>query len=189
MTSTLCAFLLLGQQSLPPSAWKVPEWVPSTVGRLKKEGLLVGYPDGLGYTRIAGANRYEYAVATHASFCYLQNSLVALREDLTSPKFRPSTPNQFSKAVNEDIAIMSTWKPLVSDIERLAVEFAPELLELKVPAGLAQEVRKLNATLSKVLSSAKPFTDVPSNHWAADATNTLKRAGILVGYPSGKFGD
>lgn len=188
MVSTLCAILALGQQPLPPSAWKVPEWVPTVIGNLKKEGLLVGYPDGLGYRRIEGANRYEYAVATHATYRYLQDSVGALRDELTSSRFRPSKPDQFTKAVIEDLALMSAWNPLVKDIERLAVEFTPELLELEVPKGFAEEVRQLKVSLAKLLSSSKPFADVPSNHWAAEATNTLKRAGVLVGYPSGKFG-
>lgn len=31
------------------------------------------------------------------------------------------------------------------------------------------------------------FPDVPANHWAYEALETLKRDGVLVGYPDGKF--
>lgn len=33
-----------------------------------------------------------------------------------------------------------------------------------------------------------PFTDVPTDHWAYDAVNTLQKDGILIGYPDGTFG-
>jgi len=31
------------------------------------------------------------------------------------------------------------------------------------------------------------FSDVPKGHWAYEATTTLKEAGLLKGYPDGKF--
>lgn len=34
---------------------------------------------------------------------------------------------------------------------------------------------------------ARPFPDVPANHWAYEAVNTLKEAGLLRGYPDGRF--
>ena len=33
--------------------------------------------------------------------------------------------------------------------------------------------------------TASPFRDVPPNHWAAQAVETLRKAGIVQGYPSG----
>ena len=33
-----------------------------------------------------------------------------------------------------------------------------------------------------------PFNDVPTDHWAYDAVNTLQRDGIVIGYPDGTFG-
>jgi len=32
-----------------------------------------------------------------------------------------------------------------------------------------------------------PFTDVPADHWAYEAVNSLQRDGILIGYPDGTF--
>jgi len=32
-----------------------------------------------------------------------------------------------------------------------------------------------------------PFTDVPTDHWAYDAINTLQKDGILIGYPDGTY--
>ena len=33
-----------------------------------------------------------------------------------------------------------------------------------------------------------PFNDVPTDHWAYDAVNTLQKDGIVIGYPDGTFG-
>lgn len=33
-----------------------------------------------------------------------------------------------------------------------------------------------------------PFADVPKEHWAYDAVNTLAQRGIVIGYPDGTFG-
>lgn len=45
-------------------------WVMRELGRLKKEGLLMGYPDGLGHPRYP-PTRYEFAVAVNATVEYL----------------------------------------------------------------------------------------------------------------------
>lgn len=55
-------------------------------------------------------------------------------------------------------------------------------------------MRKLIAAL--VLASAAivashaqaPFADVPKDHWAYEAVNTLAQRGIVIGYPDGTFG-
>lgn len=33
-----------------------------------------------------------------------------------------------------------------------------------------------------------PFNDVPTDHWAYDAVNTLQKDGIVIGFPDGTFG-
>lgn len=40
---------------------------------------------------------------------------------------------------------------------------------------------------SRVTPSGRPFPDVPVDHWAFDAVEKLRKAGIIVGYPSGTF--
>ena len=35
---------------------------------------------------------------------------------------------------------------------------------------------------------ANPFVDVPLNHWAYDAVQTLAAKGCVIGYPDGTFG-
>lgn len=38
-------------------------------------------------------------------------------------------------------------------------------------------------------NSMPPFDDVPADHWASQATQTLRDAGIVIGYPNGTFND
>jgi hypothetical protein len=35
---------------------------------------------------------------------------------------------------------------------------------------------------------AQPFPDVPRDHWAFGAVERLRKAGIVIGYPDGRFG-
>jgi hypothetical protein len=47
------------------------------------------------------------------------------------------------------------------------------------------------ATIAVVSSTAfaqAPFADVPKDHWAYEAVNTLAQRGIVIGYPDGTFG-
>jgi hypothetical protein len=37
-------------------------------------------------------------------------------------------------------------------------------------------------------ASSGPFADVPADHWAYQAVNTLKSDGIVIGYPDGTYG-
>lgn len=47
------------------------------------------------------------------------------------------------------------------------------------------------ATAALVVTTAHaqaPFADVPRDHWAYDAVNTLAQRGLIIGYPDGTFG-
>jgi hypothetical protein len=41
-------------------------------------------------------------------------------------------------------------------------------------------------TVDKVPVRSTPFPDVPVNHWAYDAVEQLRKAGIVRGYPPGQ---
>ena len=44
------------------------------------------------------------------------------------------------------------------------------------------------ASAVKPPTTDRPFSDVPKDHWAAAAVETLRRRGIVVGYPPAKPG-
>ena len=44
------------------------------------------------------------------------------------------------------------------------------------------------ATAATTAHAQAPFADVPRDHWAYDAVNTLAQRGLIIGYPDGTFG-
>jgi len=58
---------------------------------------------------------------------------------------------------------------------------------------LVAEISVLNPTIGDVMSaqatapSEMSFVDVPSDHWAYEAVQTLENIGVLIGHPGAKF--
>ena len=71
----------------------------------------------------------------------------------------------------------------------LTKQVAKDQQTIKALAGeLANVKDQLNRVLSLLDMSKKlPFSDVPADHWAKDAVDTLHGNGALKGYPDGKF--
>ena len=66
---------------------------------------------------------------------------------------------------------------ILSLLRRLAEEFAPELKHF----GFSMpDVRAR-------LAAPEPFPNVPPNHWARVSVETLRKAGVLVGFMDGTF--
>lgn len=62
----------------------------------------------------------------------------------------------------------------------------------KVIKAMADEMAAMKAQMSRVLnlldmSKKASFSDVPADHWAKDAVDTLHGNGALKGYPDGQF--
>ncbi len=65
----------------------------------------------------------------------------------------------------------------------------------KKPAHNAASAAELAGAVHSALLRAagqpagnRPFSDVPPDHWAATAVETLRRKGIVVGYPARTYG-
>ena len=158
----------------------VPDWALVALGRMKKEGLLVGYPDGLGHRE---PTRPACAVAVGASARYLDELLRKLRDEIKF-KFDLDHPNKMAK----DVDRVCLWPSQADDLLRLTIEFAPELLKLgEDTEAMSAMIRRDRNLLLALPERMRPFPDIPRDHWAAGAANALKRAGILVGYPDGHF--
>ena len=71
-------------------------------------------------------------------------------------------------------------------LQDLTQQFAPELARLGVNEEVAHT--RLSALKQNALHpvTARPFSDVPKDHWAAVAVETLRQRGIVVGYPVAK---
>jgi len=70
--------------------------------------------------------------------------------------------------------------------ERLAA--VPEGHWLREQAQqLLREIETGKINQPHVTAPDDPFPDVPTHHWAFDAVEKLRKAGIIIGYPSGTF--
>jgi hypothetical protein len=165
-------------------------WVIDALARLKKAGLLVGIyiPHG---ARMP--TRYEAAVAVHATCEYVKEATLDLSARLSSRKFRPGGVDPFTEGVLLDLSEIRSWVPALKDLEKLASTYSAELKSLDVPQvqhdseGFAKEVRRWAKLIAKLPTRVERFSDIPRGHWADEAIHALRRAGVLEGYPAGKF--
>ena len=65
--------------------------------------------------------------------------------------------------------------------KKLALLAGAGLLVLGAPAVTMAQAPATGAT-------SGPFADVPADHWAYTAVDTLQRAGIVIGYPDHTYG-
>jgi hypothetical protein len=104
----------------------VPEthWAYKELARMKQEGLLVGYPDGL-FRGGRPASRYELAVAIHAVWSNLRGQFdslkgqiddlssrlgnMATKDDLNALRDAISALQAQTKANSDDIAAFADW--------------------------------------------------------------------------------
>ncbi len=54
--------------------------------------------------------------------------------------------------------------------------------------GLGMLLGTPHISLAQGGAASGPFADVPADHWAYNAVDTLQKAGIVIGYPDGTYG-
>ncbi len=54
--------------------------------------------------------------------------------------------------------------------------------------GLGVLLGTPHVSLAQAGAASGPFADVPADHWAYQAVDTLQKAGIVIGYPDGTYG-
>ena len=67
---------------------------------------------------------------------------------------------------------------MVWSVALMSVLSGGQALAAENPADAQQSVRPVSP----------PFPDVPRNHWAFEAVERVRKAGIMIGYPDGTFG-
>lgn len=101
----------------------------------------------------------------------------------------------------QSLARVFTKKPFRDVIDRLDQDmkaldamrtlvlfYQPELALLGEDAtDYERRLDDLNRRPVPLPLTAKPFPDVPANHWAASAVETLRRKGIVAGYPNTSY--
>ena len=180
----------------------VPEnhWAYEALARLKKDGLLVGYPDGL-FRGPRPASRYELAVAIHAVYTNLRNVTDGLQSQVDALKNAGDSKADI-QALREQIAALQAqvnalkgYGDDIANLKKLADTFQNELHALGVDVDqlkkdlgdLARRVTALEAKKPAVdISGDANFFLVASN--SKDNTPGLSKDGRIEGLLLNKSG-
>ena len=202
LTAVLGAGLILpaiAQDQFPD----VPEnhWAYEALARMKKEGLLIGYPDGR-YNGTRPATRYELAVAMHSVFLRIKESesglttqIKALEDkiDKMSGKGGGDTSNFVTKeelqalkdalaALQNDLNTVKGWGDDIGALKKAADTFQKELQSLGVDVeAMKKDLADLNDRVT-VLEKKKPAVDIHGdlNLWIGAGNSRDRNAGLTV---------
>jgi len=141
----------------------VPEnhWAYEALARLKKDGLLVGYPDGL-FRGPRPASRYELAVAVHACYTNLRNVTDGLQSQIDALKNNTelqSLKDQLT-ALQSEVNAMKGYGDDIAALKKLTDTFQNELHALgadvdQIKKDLGDIARRVTA-----LEARKPAVDI-----------------------------
>jgi hypothetical protein len=166
----------------------VPEnhWAYEALARMKREGLLVGYPDGL-YRGSRSATRYEMAVAIHATYSYLKGLTDSLQAQIDELKRAPTgggsgvTREEFDNLKAAVTALQNDLNNLkaqdIADLRRMATTFERELSALGVDV---QQMKKDLADLADRVTNLE-------NRLPVDISGGIDFV-LLAGYGTDDFG-
>ena len=73
-------------------------------------------------------------------------------------------------------------------MKRIVTLCAGAAMLLSATLGVATMARAQDTTAPATGAASGPFADVPADHWAYQAVDTLQKAGIVIGYPDGTYG-
>jgi hypothetical protein len=184
LTAVLGAALVLpaaAQSNFPD----VPEnhWAYKELARMKAEGLLVGYPDGL-FRGGRPASRYEMAVALHALWMKLKGMHDGLKSQIDEllakieTKADKADVDNLRAAVEALQAGLGKFKPEdIAAMRRMIDEFGAEL------KALGADVKEMKAKLADLDDRVSDLEKALPISISGDA-NLL----ILAGYSDGRPG-
>jgi hypothetical protein len=141
----------------------VPEnhWAYEALARLKKDGLLVGYPDGL-FRGPRPASRYELAVAVHACYTNLRNVTDGLQSQIDALK--NNTELQALKdqvaALQNEVNAMKGYGDDIAALKKLTDTFQNELHALGADVDQMKKDMGDIARRVTALEAKKPAVDI-----------------------------
>jgi len=174
-------------------------WAYEALARLKKDGLLVGYPDGL-FRGNRPASRYELAVAIHATYVHLKSITDGLQAEIDALKNTPATDLQPLKdaiaQLQDEVNNMKGWGADIDNLKKLADQFQKELASLGVDVeGLKRDLADLAKRVGVLEAHRLPFdihgeTDMfliagASNNHEPGITVDGRPVGVRIPYATG----
>lgn len=155
----------LSQDNFPDS----PEnhWAYEALANMKREGILVGYPDGL-FRGGRPALRYELAVAINAAYQKIMSSVNGLSDQVKSlnEKIEGGSGQGLQElrdqlnSLQNDLNAMKAWGDDIANLRRLADTFQKELASLGVDVeSMKKDLADLEDRVSK-LEARRPAVDI-----------------------------
>ena len=157
-------------------------WAYEALLRMKGDGLLVGYPDGL-FRGGRPASRYELAVAMHAVYTNLKNITDGLDAQLKAIPTNSGTSQAEVNALKDavaalqaDLAALKGYGADIADLRRASDTFEKELTQ----PGVDVQAMKDDLATSRV-GSRRWRTRSPPLEISGDSTS-----GSAAGTPTGR---
>src|SRR5579862_267583 len=157
-------------------------WAYEALARMKRDGLLVGYPDGL-YRGSRPASRYELAVAVHAAYTNLRNLIDGMQSQLDAlkginPQDIQNLKDQVAALQNE-VNAMKGWGDDIAALKRATEQFDRELRSLGVDVeAMKRDLGDLADRVTR-LEKRKPAVDISGDlSFFASTTNSNTNFGI-----------
>lgn len=156
----------LAQDAFPDT----PEnhWAYAALENLKREGILVGYPDGL-YRGGRPASRYEMAVAIYQAYRRLKGLYDGLDEQIRALNEKIEGTGDMGglkelrdqlAALQNDVAAMKSWGDDIENLKKLTNEFSKELDSLSVDVeAIKKDLSDLGDRVSR-LEKVKPAVEI-----------------------------
>ena len=185
-------------------------WAFEALARMKKDGLLVGYPDGL-FRGGRPASRYELAVATHAVYTNLKSvtdgldsQIKALSDKLNGVASTSDVQNvrDALTALQNEVNGLKGYGEDIANLKKLSDTFQKELQSLGVDVeALKKDLGDINARLTKV-EHQKPSVNISGdinlfmlagnsrdNRFGLDGDGHLNGVDPITGQPAGMTKD
>jgi len=138
-------------------------WAYDALAKLKADGILVGYPDGL-YRGTRPASRYEMAVALHAAYAKLRELIDGLDAQVKAlGTINPQDIQNLKDAVahlQSEIDAMKGWGDDIAALKRATETFDRELRSLGVDVeAMKKDLGDLETRVG-ILEKKKPAVDI-----------------------------
>lgn len=179
-------------------------WAYQALENMKKEGILVGYPDGL-FRGPRPASRYEMAVAINAAYQRLKSMYSGLEDQIKALTDKvdglSGLPGEVKELRDQLAALkatvdgMQSWKDDIENLKKLAEKFEKELASLGVDVeALKKDLSDLEARVT-ALEKRKPAVDIHgdvnllalSGHGNDEQEFGLTTSGRLTGVGRGGY--